>query len=118
MKRGLRLSDYLFNLKFKGKSSHILGCNFALNREDIYAINGFDEEYIWPSVGEDSDIEYRLSRIGCIMKPTRNKTNVFHLYHKITYSPENNKCAIEYFKTVQNAALIQCKNGLIKQNEA
>lgn len=113
---GLRLNDFLFNLKFKDKNSHILGCNFALNREDIYTINGFDEEYVWPSVGEDTDIEYRLSLIGCKMKPTRNKTNIFHLYHANTYSSENNRYAIEYFKTVQNTNFIQCKNGLAKQN--
>ena len=111
---GIKLNDFFFRLRYRNKESHISGCNFALNREDLYSINGFNEDYHWPSVGEDTDIEYRLEKYGCKMKPTRNKTNIYHLYHEMTYSRENNKLAMQYFEKVKKQEKIKCKNGLEK----
>ena len=109
---GIVLSSLFYKLKYRKKSSHILGCNFALNREDIEDINGFNEDYITPSVGEDTDIEYRLKLNGCIMKPTRNLTNIVHLYHKVTYNSENNRESNLVFDAVKESREIFCKNGL------
>lgn len=111
---GIILNSFFHNLKYKNKSSHILGCNFAVNRKDILDINGFNEEYITPSVGEDTDIEYRLKLNNCIMKASRNLTNVLHLYHKLTYTSEDNTQANKIFAKVKQNNEFFCKNGIIK----
>ncbi len=112
---GIKLNSFFHKLKYRKKASHILGCNFALNKKDILEINGFNEDYNSPSVGEDTDIEYRLTLNGCSMKPTRNLTNILHLYHKVTYNQQDNISSNEVFKPIQEKKEIICKNGIIKK---
>lgn len=111
---GIVLNKLLFKVKYRNKESNILGCNFAVNREDLFKINGFNEDYLWPSVGEDTDIEYRLKKTGCSMKPVRNLCNVFHLYHEEKYSLEANRKAKSLFDSIKEKEEICCKNGLKK----
>ena len=66
------------------------------------------------SAGEDMDIEYRLRKIDFKIKSTRNKTNIFHLYHNITYSRESAKAAMQYFEKVKKNDMKR-KKGLEKQ---
>ena len=40
-------------------------------------INGFDENYMGPGIGEDSDVEYRLTIAGAEFKSLRNKAVLF-----------------------------------------
>lgn len=42
----------------------IIGCNMAMWREDLLAVNGWDEEYTGWGIGEDSDIGTRLYHLG------------------------------------------------------
>ena len=44
--------------------ARILGCNFSVERRLLEEINGFDEEYTAPGVGEDTDIAFRLGLVG------------------------------------------------------
>ena len=111
---GIKFNHFFYKLRYQNKPSHILGCNFALNREDILKINGFNEDYTNPSVGEDTDIEYRLLSIGCEIKPIRNRANVFHLYHHEKYSKEDNEKSQEIFRVVKEKNEIVCKNGIKK----
>ncbi|MCH9813646.1 MAG: hypothetical protein K0U47_06840, partial [Epsilonproteobacteria bacterium] len=111
---GIKLNNFFYNLKYRNKKSHILGCNFAVNREDILAINGFNEDYTSPSVGEDTDIEYRLIEYGCIIKPIRNRANIFHLFHENKYSKNDHLKSTKVFQKVQQQNEIICKNGISK----
>jgi len=115
---GIALNTFFHKLKYRNKTSHILGCNFAVNRKDLININGFNEDYISASVGEDTDIEYRLKLNGCTMKPTRNLTNIVHLYHKVTYDKIANEKSSLIFNEVKNTQEIYCKNGIKKGKEA
>ena len=111
---GIKLNNFLHKLKYKNRSSSILGCNFAVNKKDLIEINGFDENYVNPSVGEDTDIEFRLKGIGCIMKPTRNLTNVIHLYHESKYSNDDYNQSVQIFNKTKKNSQFFCNNGLIK----
>lgn len=42
----------------------ILGCNFSMYKSDLLKANGFDERYVNPGTGEDTDLEDRLVRLG------------------------------------------------------
>jgi glycosyltransferase involved in cell wall biosynthesis len=58
----------------------IIGCNMGLWRDDLIAINGFDEEYVgWGS--EDSDLGTRLYNLGRPRKFVYGRAIVFHLDH-------------------------------------
>lgn len=68
----------LLNKKKRG----ILGSNFSLFKNDLVNINGFDERYISPAVGEDTDIEYRLRQNKIIIKPIKHYAIQYHLFHE------------------------------------
>jgi glycosyltransferase involved in cell wall biosynthesis len=58
----------------------LIGCNMGIWREDLVAINGFDESYIgWG--GEDSDIGSRLYHLGRPRKFVYGHAIVYHLNH-------------------------------------
>jgi Glycosyltransferases, probably involved in cell wall biogenesis len=58
----------------------LIGCNMGIWREDLVAVNGFDETYIgWG--GEDSDIGSRLYHLGRPRKFVYGHAIVYHLDH-------------------------------------
>ena len=103
-------NEFIRNLYIKGEP-RIVGCNFSLHKETIEKINGFDEYYEGPGIGEDSDIEFRLRIAGVKFKTIRNLAILFHLYHPLATRPERN---YEYFREVQKKKEFVCKNGLRK----
>ncbi len=72
-------------------TNYVLGCNMSLSKKAIYAINGFDESFIEPSVGEDTDIAWRLEAAGYKLKSLRSLAIQYHLFHpqNWTYSQKN-----------------------------
>lgn len=111
---GLHLSDFLYHLKHNNKKASLLGCNFAVNKKDLIEINGFNEDYVTPSVGEDTDIEFRLRLKGCAFKSIRNKSFVFHLFHEETYDELSNATSKKVFTKVKDGNIMVCENGLNK----
>ncbi len=59
----------------------IIGCNLAAWREDVVAVNGFDEEYSGWGIGEDSDLGTRLYHLGRRRKFVYGRAIVYHLNH-------------------------------------
>jgi glycosyltransferase involved in cell wall biosynthesis len=103
-------SELMRNL-LMNKDEHILGCNFSVHKSMMESINGFDENYEGPGLGEDSDIEFRLRSKGAKFKSVRNLAVVYHLYHPKTVENSSN---MEYFLKVKADGAAFCKNGLIK----
>lgn len=91
--------------------ARLLGCNFSVSKELMLKINGFDENYTGPGVGEDSDVEYRLKRAGAHLKSVRNKAIVYHFYHNTT---KENPSNFKYFQSVKLSREFICKNGIQK----
>ena len=96
---------------------YIIGCNFSCYKEDMEAINGFDEDYKYPAIGEDVDLGWRFRGLGIELKSCRNIANVYHLWHKKNFGSEageiNNKILEKNF--AQNRYV--CLNGLKKLND-
>ncbi len=64
---------------------YVLGANMAFWRDDIVAVNGYNETFTgWGK--EDNDIALRLYMAGIKPKSLKNAGITFHLYH-----PEANK---------------------------
>lgn len=90
-------SKFLRNV-FNKKSRGLLGCNFSIIKEDILSINGFDERYEAPSIGEDSDIQFRLELNGFTVKSLNHIAVQYHLYHKPQERPQKNLTLFENVK--------------------
>src|SRR4051812_39442388 len=88
----------------------LIGCNMAVWREDLIAINGFDEAYIgWG--GEDSDIGSRLYHLGRPRKFVYGRAIVYHLNHSPLSRDkfQNNTARLE--ETLRSRR-IRCEQGL------
>jgi len=83
--------------KINKKDKGVLGSNFSLHKSDIIEINGFDERYKKPAVGEDTDIEFRLRNAGKKVKSVKHLAIQYHLYHK---KLERDKANMEYLNDV------------------
>lgn len=108
-------SIYLGNTMLSGmtrKKTTLVGCNFSLPIQLMKKINGFNEDYTGPGIGEDSDIEYRLKLAGAKFRSVRNKAILYHLFHQLT--TENNLNYDYFNNVVKKEGLYFCKNGLQK----
>jgi len=96
------------------KENHIVGCNFSCWKEDLEKINGFDEDFLLPTTGEDSDIERRMKHFGVKMKSCRYSANTIHLYHEKLFNPEISSKTEALMETKKDIFI--CKSGLKKLN--
>ena len=81
---GIRMPSRFVRTLLLRSVSGMLGSNFSVAREDLVAINGFDELYDGPGCGEDSDVQYRLSLTGVTGKSLRNLAIQYHVWHPRT----------------------------------
>jgi glycosyltransferase involved in cell wall biosynthesis len=73
------------------KDKGMLGSNFSLHKEDLLAVNGFDERYLSPYVGEDTDLEYRLRLQGCKFRHLKHLAIQYHSFHpRLEFTQSNN----------------------------
>ncbi len=63
-------------------NTNILGCNFSCFKDDMLAINGFDESYGELALSDDTDIQWRFKAYGLKLKSCKMAANVFHLHHE------------------------------------
>ncbi|HED05754.1 MAG TPA: glycosyltransferase [Ignavibacteria bacterium] len=95
-------SKFLRNI-FNRKKRGLLGCNFSIYKDDFLNINGFDERYETPSIGEDSDVQFRLELTGCKINSLNNIAIQYHLYHKIQTRLQKNLDLFEEVKKLKIA---------------
>jgi GT2 family glycosyltransferase len=94
------------------KMSQLKGCNMSFHRETIEKINGFDEDYILPAIGEDIDLTWRFKGLGYRLFSVRNLAVQYHLYHKENWTDQSENIRIMESKASQKAYV--CRNGLKK----
>lgn len=111
VEKGFYLKNNLLRNYINSKKRGILGCNFSVHKSDIEKINGFDERYEAPSIGEDSDVQFRLELLGIKMKSLNNIAVQYHLHHKIL---ERNPKNLELFAEVKKNSEAFTKYGLLK----
>jgi len=94
----------------------VWGCNFSLYKDLFYAINGCDEDFLDGSI-EDNDLGIRVLNQGKRVRSVRNHAIIFHLWHKSSWSFENEKYQ-------HNQAILKrrienkeefCLNGIVKK---
>ena len=93
----------------------MLGCNFSIEKRLMEQVNGFNEEYRAPGLGEDSDISFRLELMGVRMVSLRYLAVLYHLYHAATVVGEENK---RIYERLLASHEIVCRKGLKDLDEA
>jgi cellulose synthase/poly-beta-1,6-N-acetylglucosamine synthase-like glycosyltransferase len=96
----------------KLRAEGIWGCNVGVFKKHLLDINGFDQDYITAGVGEDVDLEWRLTAIGVKFKSIRFEALEFHLHHKENYNRTAIETGLAQLKLKKEANLYFCKNGL------
>lgn len=89
----------------------IIGCNMAFWRDDIVAVNGFDEDYSGWGTGEDSDIGTRLYHLGRRRKFVYGRAITFHLNHPPAPRGHHAASVARLEETIASRK-IACLNGL------
>ncbi len=86
------------------------GCNMAFWKQDVVAINGFNEDFVgWGK--EDNEFATRMINRGIRRKRLRFSAVAFHLYHD--ESPRNMvACNHEILMRTKHHRLAFCHNGL------
>ncbi len=109
----------LIHKKFIAKKNinYLIGCNFSCFKKDIALINGFDEEYKLPAIGEDVDINWRFRAAGIEVVSCRNIANVYHLWHKKGFGSDEGEINNKILKKNFDANRFVCINGLEKLNK-
>ncbi len=96
---------YLRKVFVKDKVKGIVGCNFSAHKADILKVNGFDERFLHPGTGEDTDLCRRMKRAGIMTISKKHLLTVYHIFHKrfdLKYQPnidllhENDKKGVTY----------------------
>jgi GT2 family glycosyltransferase len=88
------------------------GCNMSFSKSAAVAVNGFDEDYTLPAVGEDIDLTWRFEGCGYRLRSLRNLAVQYHLYHKENWSSQEINTDKMNCKQLRREYV--CKNGLEK----
>ncbi|MGH7492528.1 MAG: glycosyltransferase [bacterium] len=104
-------SKYLGGLMSRKKRG-LLGSNFSLHKADLLSINGFDERYEEPGIGEDRDIEFRLEQNNIAVKSLGNVAIQYHLHHQKQMMGEIN---VRLFEEVQMSGIFFTPYGIVKK---
>jgi glycosyltransferase involved in cell wall biosynthesis len=100
--------------KINNKDRGILGSNFSLHKQDILAINGFDERYNAPYLGEDTELEYRLRLNGLSVRTVKYLAIQFHIYHERLVNTKQNETI---FDDTKKNNYIYIPYGIKKQKD-
>jgi GT2 family glycosyltransferase len=101
----------------KKNINYLIGCNFSCYKKDMESINGFDEDYKHPAIGEDVDINWRFRADGTEVVSCRNIANVYHLWHKKGFGASEGEINNKILKKNFDANRYVCLNGLKKLNK-
>jgi glycosyltransferase involved in cell wall biosynthesis len=107
----IRVGSDALRTRIPRNRARILGCNFSVHKALLEKINGFDEDYQAPGLGEDTDIAYRLELIGAHLVSLRYLAVLYHLYHPQTIIGDVNRRLFD--KVVEQRRAV-CPNGLRK----
>lgn len=95
------------------RNLHILGSNFSCFKEDIFAINGFDEDIVGVSK-DDVDLEWRFIASGCKLASCKFSANLLHLNHSRSDRSKEIAIANEQMRKNREKNRYICTNGIKK----
>jgi glycosyltransferase involved in cell wall biosynthesis len=107
--KGVRLP---WPLVFRNRKQRgIIGCNMAYWREDVVAVNGFDEAFLGRGIGPDSDLGTRVYNLGRQRKFVYGRALVYHLNHPVM-PRDNLEAKRRWLEETIQTGKIRCERGL------
>lgn len=67
-------------------TGNLMGCNFGIYKDELLAVNGFDERYLGPGIGEDIDLCYRMRFNGARIEKVSHQAITIHRNHLTSMS--------------------------------
>jgi len=111
--KGIRLAAAVI---FRNKKQRgIIGCNMAYWREDVVAVNGFDEDCKGRGIGPDSDLGTRVYNLGRRRKFCLCPRHRLPLNHPIL-PRENLPAKRRQLAETIRTGKIRCEHGLHQQS--
>lgn len=107
--KGIYIRNRWLRAFLNRKVTGVLGSNFSVHKADMLAVNGFDERYKSPAVGEDTDLEARLRWYGIEVKMVKNIAVQYHFDHPKLYRASVNE---EIFKEVVRLKQFYTPHGI------
>lgn len=92
----------LIPLFSKNGSPTLLGSNFSMHKKRLMELNGFDESFATPGIGEDTDLERRIKLAGLKLEWITYRAIQFHLWHPLTIVGEATHKVFEELKKKGN----------------
>jgi GT2 family glycosyltransferase len=110
--RRRRIKDLCYQLIGHPTRPKLTGCNIAISRVDLYAVNGFDEDFVgWGC--EDDDLAFRLRRAGIQIGTVLGYTSAYHMWHPTDPSrPANWNDGPNVSRLHHQGRPIRCRAGL------
>ena len=116
LEQGLRFRplSLLYKLiRSRDKNIHIVGSNFSCFKEDLFLINGFDEDITGGSK-DDVDLEWRFVMAGLELKSCKFCANLFHLNHPRNSRVDDENIARNEIKKNKLSQKYIAQNGILK----
>lgn len=110
----IKLPGYKNKKLRKNPKRQVLGCNFSMYKAELIALNGFDERYKGPGIGEDIDIDLRYINLGGKVMLLRNCAIQYHLYHP-RIERESIEDNLKIFNEHKRGNVIKTDFGLTKK---
>ena len=114
----IRIESGALRLLLHRNKARILGCNFSVSKSWLERINGFNEEYRGPGIGEDTDIAFRLGLAGARAVTLRYLAVLYHLYHPATRVAEANRALYARVVAAREAVCAQGLRGHLLEGVA
>ena len=92
-----------------GGSLGLKGCNFSCWRDDLVAVNGFNEAFETTGGGEDTDLDRRLLLRGCRPRSVKPACICYHQYHPLL---ERSPAGIALCQALALENAPRCEHGL------
>ena len=97
--RGFHLPRILARMIDALRAPTLLGSNMSLHKKWLLELNGFDESFTVPGIGEDTDMQRRFEMAGLDVRWITYRAIQYHLWHPPTAV---GKVAHEIFESVKS----------------
>ncbi len=112
------VSDVRYQIWHYPHRPKLFGFNIAVSREDLDAVNGFDEEFVgWGC--EDDDFAARLRMAGRQIRSVVGYTQAYHLWHPVDSShPSEWSKGTNVERLLRGQREVKCRQGLVDLSES
>lgn len=94
-------------LTFFYRAPRLLGSNMGVHKSRLLEINGFDESFTVPGVGEDTDMQRRFELAGVKIKWITYRAVQYHLWHSLTAVGKEAHAIYDNLKTLNRKTAVK-----------